>query len=189
MSKARPTHGRRAEGFTLIEITLLLCVLGVFLAVFVPTFVSTLRTSKISEASRQLSLIHKRAAAYYSTPQPTESGKRLRCLPASAGPTPAEPSQDPREVVFGAPETPGHGTWSAIGHEPGEPIRYRYTLSSATPGCGAPSPTHKGETVLTLRAEGDLDGDGILSLFERSATAADGELVPNPLLVVTDRVE
>jgi hypothetical protein len=46
-----------------------------------------------------------------------------------------------------------------------------------------------GETVLSVRAEGDLDGDGVLSLFERSATIQHGELALDPLLTVRDRVE
>ena len=109
--------------------------------------------------------------------------------PEAAGPAPATPSQEPVEVVFAAPETPGHATWAALEYEPGETIRYRYTLLPSPAGCGAPTPEGSSETILTLRAEGDLDGDGVLSSFERGASAGDGELTPHPLLVVTDRIE
>ncbi|MDD9937629.1 MAG: hypothetical protein OXT09_28720 [Myxococcales bacterium] len=182
-----PAARRRA--FTLIETALLLCLVGVLLAVAIPTFVRTLRTSKVSEASRQLELMYRHAAAYYAMPQQTESGKRLRCLPEGAGPAPAQPSVEPVEVDFAHAETPGSATWRALEYQPGEPIRYRYTLIPTPAGCGAPSPQGSSETILTLRAEGDLDGDGTMSLFERSASAGDGELSPHPLLVVQDRVE
>jgi type II secretory pathway pseudopilin PulG len=183
----------RTRGLTLVETSVLLCILGVFLAVSIPTFVRTLRTSKISEASEQLAHIYRATAAYYATPQPTEQGKRLRCLPEPAGPAPAQVSPEPVLVDFGAPETPGHATWRAIGFQPGVPVRYRYSLLPAASGCGVSAPddeTGRGDgRLLTLRAEGDLDGDGQLSTFERSARAGEGELIPDPLLFTHDRVE
>jgi hypothetical protein len=43
---------------------------------------------------------------------------------------------------------------------------------------------------VTFRAEGDLDGDGERSLFERRARGTeDGTLVPVGILYVRDRVE
>jgi hypothetical protein len=43
---------------------------------------------------------------------------------------------------------------------------------------------------LTLRAEGDLDGDGVYSTFERRAeVAARGVLLPDPVLHIDDRIE
>jgi hypothetical protein len=59
----------------------------------------------------------------------------------------------------------------------------------AAPGCGPrvdpPSP------LLTIRAEGDLDGDGERSLIERSAVASpdQSQLIPFGVLRVDRRVE
>jgi hypothetical protein len=47
----------------------------------------------------------------------------------------------------------------------------------------------RGEPVLVLRAEGDLDGDGVLSLYERTVVTREGQLVLEPLLSVRDRIE
>jgi type IV pilus assembly protein PilA len=174
---------------TLIEVALLLSLLGVVLAVGVPAFVRGLRTSKTAEASDELQRMYAAVAAYYSSPQPTAAGVRLRCLPESAGPTPALPSPKPREVRFGAAETPGSASWRALGYEPQGPIRYRYSLLVARPGCGPHAADSRADPVVRLRAEGDLDADAALSRFELAASARDGALVLDPLLVVRDRVE
>ena len=177
---------RRGEGVTLVEAALLVSLLGVVLAASVPTFVRSLRTSKTDEPPREMERIFRAAAAYYATPQPTAAGKRLGCMPDAAGPTPPKPTQEPAQVAFGAADAPA--TWRALGYEPSEPIRYRYSFLPARSGCGLlPADSH-GETMLTLRAEGDLDNDGRMSLYERTAVTKDGELRLDPLLSVRDRM-
>ena len=168
------TKTRRREGLTLVEVALLLSILGIVVAVSVPTFVRALRTSKMAEAPLELERIYRATAAYYETPQQTAAGLRMHCMPDAAGPTPSKPRATPVPVVFGAGDAPA--TWRAIGYEPAGPIRYRYTFLPARSGCGVlPADSH-GEPVLTLRAEGDLDGDGVLSLYERTAVTKDGAL-------------
>jgi hypothetical protein len=47
-----------------------------------------------------------------------------------------------------------------------------------------------GRPILLLRAEGDLDADGKLSLFERRAISTEeGDLVPHGVLRVQNRIE
>ena len=110
------------------------------------------------------------------------------CLPGDAGPAPRVPSVNPVLVDFEAASTPSASTWSGLGFTPHVALRYRYTLSSTAPGCNAASSGHLSR--LTLRAEGDLDGDGIYSTFERRADVAPhGVLVADPVLHIDDRVE
>ena len=67
-------------------------------------------------------------------------------------------------------------------------MRFTYTFEPTASGCGLRSP--EGTYLLTIRAEGDLDGDGERSVFERRARATDdGELVPSDVLYIRDRVE
>jgi hypothetical protein len=172
----------------MVETALLLSLLGVILAVAVPTFMDNVRTSKIAEATEELGRIHHAAAAYYETPQPTASGKRLRCLPAPAGPTPALPSPEPVTLAFAAAGAPGGSTWRALRYEPVGAVRYRYSLLPAAAGCGEAA-RERHDPLLRIRAEGDLDGDGLLSLFERASSDRQGELTPRPMLTVHDRVE
>lgn len=185
---AERTRRRRREGLTLVEAALVVCVVGVLLAVFVPTFVKHMRTSKVSEASNQLQRLHDAAAAYYAARHDTGEGRRGRCLPPEAGPAPEEPSADAIDYDFAAEETPGSGTWRALGFEVDRPIRYRYSFLPAESGCGLANP--EDGPLLTLRAEGDLDDDGKRSLFERQAEAGeDGTLVPVGILYMLDRTE
>jgi len=180
---------RTTSGLTLVELALLLSLLGVVLAVGIPAFVRGLRTSKAAEAPDELQRMFAAVSTYYETPQATPDGKRVHCVPEPAGPTPEKPSIDPVEVKFTAPETPGAATWRALDYSPAGPVRYRYSLLPNRAGCGLAPTDARTRILLTLRAEGDLDGDGVLSRFERSVTLRDGEIVLEPLLVVQERVE
>jgi len=179
---------RRREGITLVEACALTCVGGIVLAVAVPTFSRHLRISKTAEAAEQLAALHRGTAAYYARGHADSDGHtHIRCLPEAAGPTPAEPSRWPQRIDFAAPNTPGAGTWRAIGFAPEEPTRYRYSVLPEEPGCGLDAAGHAHR--VTFAAEGDLDGDRVLSRFERRATAKDGELVPAGVLIAAERME
>jgi len=182
---------RPTAAFTLVEVSLILAVAGVVLAVAIPAFVRAMRVSKVAEAREELNRIFEHAALYYATPQTVAGRKQLRCLPEAAGPTPESPSADPRIVDFAAPDTPGSATWRALDYAPQGPIRFRYTLLPSAAGCGRATalPHQPDAPLLTLRAEGDLDGDGTLSRFEATARDRGGELVLDELLSVTNRVE
>jgi len=188
---ARSQTSRRASqaGLTLLETAVLVCVVGVILAVFVPTFVRHIRTSKIAEASEQLASLHRSAASYWNARHTVADGARLtHCIPAQAGPAPEHPAVDPIEVDFASEDTPGHETWEDLGFRPDQRVRYSYTFDPSKSGCELGATP--GVPLLTIAAEGDLDGDGKLSRFERRADVSNGgDLVPVGVLYVTDRVE
>lgn len=173
----------------MVEVAAIVCLVGVLLAVFIPAFLRELRTSKTSEATEHLGLLYQRSAAYFAARRAQEDGPALtRCLPRAAGPTPRAPSEEPREVDFADEELPGSATWRALEFAPRIPLRYSYTFEPTASGCGLRSPD--GTYLLTLRAEGDLDGDGERPIFERRARAnEDGDLEPSDILYVHDRVE
>jgi type II secretory pathway pseudopilin PulG len=173
-----------SRGFSLLEITAVVCALGVILAVAVPTLARSVRASKVAEASEQLDALYRAAAAYYAVPRGEAGG---HCLPESAGPTPELPNAAPSAVDFAAASS-GSETWQALGFLPQLPLRFRYSFMPSVAGCGLPrgAPPHR----LVLRAEGDLDGDGALSTFERHATIDSGGRLPaEPVLHVHDRIE
>lgn len=184
----RRAHLRRA-GLTMVESALLVAVVGGLLAILVPTFVRHIRTSKTAEAATELQRLHDRAAAYFAAAHPQPDGTLARrCLPQGAGPAPAEPSEELVDVDFHDPSTPGHATWEALDYQPEGRVRYRYTFLPAQAGCGITGGDDR--TVLLLRAEADLDGDGELSRYERRATVnEDGLLVPMGVLYVQDPME
>lgn len=179
----------REAGLTLVEAAVVVCLVGVALAVFIPTFFRELRTSKVSEASEQLQELFTATASYYDARHDVEGdGADRACLPEAAGPTPSEPSQDGEVVDFGAEDLEGRDTWLALEFAPERPLRYRYRFTPAATGCGlvtdVPTP------LVTLRAEGDLDGDSELSRFELSAGLDDeGVLRRSAVLYVRHRIE
>lgn len=163
---------------------LVLCIAGVLLAVFVPTFIRRVRTNKISEASELLQEMSERASAYYATSW--ADGKRF-CLPKPAGPTPRVPTLDSVMIDFTAEEQTGHESWEALGFQPDRPVRYSYSFVPSHHGCEL-----VGDQALrsvSFRAEGDLDGDGVRSVFERRATIDGTGLKPVETLHVYRRVE
>ncbi|MBW2214443.1 MAG: hypothetical protein JRF48_08425 [Deltaproteobacteria bacterium] len=168
----------------MIEAALLLCLTGIVLAVFVPTFLSRVRTNKVNEAAELLQEMSDRAAAYYATSWDT--GKR-HCLPPSAGPTPATPTVELAEVDFFADGQSGHASWEALGFQPGRPVRFSYSYTPSHDGCELIG----GDELVsvTFRAEGDLDGDLVPSTFERRATLDAEGLKPADALHVHQRTE
>ena len=169
---------RRSEGLTLVETAVLVSLAGVLLAVFVPTFIDKLRTSKVQEASDMLETIHEASVAYYET----RHGRSRRCLPPSSQPTPPEPSAFPVEVDFSAEP------WASLGIQTEDRLRYSYELIVPSAGCDVRA--RPGRPLFTIRAIGDLDDDGVQSTFERSATLdEDGKVVPLGVLYVTRRIE
>lgn len=171
-----------------METCALLSLSGVLAAAFVPSFFRHLRLSKIAEASEQLDSLFRSTAAYYATEQRVNGHLLRGCLPASAGPTPKQPSVDPVFVDFSSIDVVGRESWQALGQGTSM-LRYSYSLDVPEPGCGPrkelPYP------AITFRASGDLDGDGHLSTLERSASiSADQQtLAPIIPLRTIDRIE
>lgn len=185
--RAASTRRRRA-GVTIVEVCAGLSLLGVFLAAAVPTFIRKLEVSRISEAPEQLEAMYKGMLAYHGAMQTLpEGGRGIGCFPPAAGPTPALPSVTAVEVDFLAEDEPGSATWEALGFAPARPLRYRYTFMPLQAGCEPPEPVP--DPIVRWRAEGDLDGDGELSLFERSARLEGSALRSVSLLFVKDRTE
>jgi type II secretory pathway pseudopilin PulG len=183
-------NANRNAGLTLVEVALLFCVLGIVLAVSVPTFLRTVQTSKIAEASLQLDALYRATATYFDNggDDSLRPDVHMRCLPPSAGPTPEKPSGSPTKSDFTDQSTPGYDTWRTLKFNPDQPLYFRYTFIAARSGCGLDNPPDG--PLVTLRAEGDLDDDGEYSVFERSAYIdKGGALVPEPVLIVRDRTE
>ena len=183
--RARAPNARTA-GLTLVEVAALLSVVGMLLAVAIPTLARTVRASKVAEAAEQLEFLSHAAATYYAQPRLDAARGTQYCLPEPAGPAPDVPS--PQSVVVDFAAAPGAATWKALGFAPKGPLRYRYTFLPAAAGCWSePDPR---TNSFTIRAEGDLDGDGIYSNFERRATLApQGKTLPDPVLHIYDRIE
>lgn len=175
----------RQRGVTMIQTAALIALFGSLTAVGVPTFLKTVRRSKVAEASTELERMHGFAAAYYEGVRIADR-RLIGCLPEAAGPTPAVATALPTAVDFHADETPGAATWKALAFAPLGPIRFRYSFIPRAAGCDAKS----WGTLAVLRAEGDLDGDGSYSLFERQLNVTrEHGIASGDVLLMRDRIE
>lgn len=178
---------RSRAGLSLLETATVISVVGMLLAVALPTLGKTVRPSKLTEASEQLDSLVRATAAYYAEPRLDAHGELTHCLPPPAGPTPETPSVSPISVDFPA----GAEGWKALGFATSVPLRFRYAYMPAVWGCERDRSWNvPGPLLVRFRAEGDLDGDGAYSHFERRAQILPGgELRIEPVLHVEDRVE
>ena len=142
---------------------LLVCGGGVAFGVAAPPFRSYTRRALSAEASANVRAMVTGAVAYAE-----EHGT----FPPAVPRTPALPSTEPR--AWPADASPG---WDALGFRPSDPIRYSYEFAILPNGeCAA-------------RAYGDLDGNGVESLFEIACGMADGVPTRAPGIYVERELE
>lgn len=128
------------RGFTLIELSYVLAVIGLLTAITVPTYDLLLRRAKAAEAPATLGAI-----AHAEMQHLRDHGTLLACAPQ--GDVPVEP------VVFPSDEP----CWKALGIDIEDRVRYRYGVA-----------LEGGSFVAS--AEGDQDGDGVVARFALRGT-------------------
>lgn len=142
----------RERGITAVEAAIGFAILGSLLAVAVPAFVRDLHTSRFVEPVNGLQKIGAAAVA-------NAQGRPIaEAFPPSVSLTPSMPPRG--TLAADVPGTWDAPTWRALDFRPvaeGVPHAYAFSFDSVL------SPAR---STFTARARGDLDGDGVLSLFE-----------------------
>jgi type IV pilus assembly protein PilA len=139
-------------GFTLMELMTVVFIIGILAAVAVPMLVRYMTKAKTAEAHFNLRKIYDGEVGYYEEERTDSSGHVLSKAFISLARTPTTPGQN---KLFGNFSTEG---WEAIKFAADGPVQYGYSVVASGTGTVA---------AFTARAEGDLDGDGTLSIFER----------------------
>lgn len=171
---------KRQRGFTLVELMIVVVVLGVLAAIAIPTFIKYVKNSKTSEAKENLAYLFRSSVTYFAqervdktNPYSADPGRQF---PVSEGPNPSSPPRATKTTVtWDAP------TWQALKFAIADPHYYSYQYVSSGSGTTA---------SFTAIAYGDLDGDTVLSTFERMGkSTAQLEVMGSGGLVIIQALE
>ena len=195
MSKLLRKH-KNQEGFTLIELMIVVAIIGVLAAIAIPAFLNYVKRSKTSEAPANLKALFTGAATYYSAEQTAQAliartattANNTRCLVPTAVTPNTNPSDQKQLVQWGTDFT-GEDTFKDLNWQVSDPIYFQYQVTNtATAGCG--DATAVGGQVYQLNAVGDLDGDDENSLFQLAVGVDDGNtLYRNAAIYTQDPLE
>ena len=170
------------KGFTLIEIMVVVLIIGLLAATASAAFQSYIRRSKTPEAVLGLSRMANGQTIYYAN----------NTTFVSAGPTPATPSSEKVRVDFKADDP----RWELIDFSFADPIRFSFQAQVMTPpGMRAvgddsePPPPDPGAESVECMAFGDLNGDGMLSVFSRNIVVGESGVPAVSGLFIFDELE
>ncbi len=177
---------RKAKGFTLIELMIVVAIIGVLTAVAVPAFVKYIRKSKTVEAIESLAKIKMGARQYFVADKWLTNGTIAPKAFPIITTNPSPPSAPASCCANGGKCWFPTSSWDSWGWAPlhfgitESPHYYGYTFLSSGTSTSA---------VYTATAQGDLDCDGKTSTWEIRGSIDDEGSVRAFGPIMTDEIE
>jgi type IV pilus assembly protein PilA len=188
----------KKEGFTLIELMIVVAIIGILAAIAIPAFVNYVKRSKTSEAGANLKSLFTGAAAYYERENWTQglvtpgnaAAASTHCTVDSAAPAANWATNSPSDQKSVVDWSAQSDSYSALNFGPADPLYFIYSITevpgSGTGACGQADSI----PIYTFTANGDLDDDTNLSSFELEVGSnADNALYRAPGINRTDALE
>jgi prepilin-type N-terminal cleavage/methylation domain-containing protein len=164
-------RSKSKNGFTLIELMIVVAILAILAVVAVPAFIKYMRRAKTTEAIDQIDKIYKSSSTYYTTPTVEKgTGAKIVCqFPATQGMTPNVTGQNCCNSGTGDKDGDDRcdviktgawdeKTWTSLNFAMSDQGYFGYSYTSV--GTLA-------DAKFTAAANADLDCDLTLSTFER----------------------
>lgn len=159
----------RKDGFTLIELMIVVAIIGVLAAIAIPAFINYVKRSKTSEAGANLKALFVGATSYYSDERP-QTG-----LPAAGGAVLANTrctvADDDSGNAAGSQKTRvnwsdgSNNSFRDLNFTPSDPLYFHYVIDSISATAGACGDASNDAPIYSFQALGDLDDDGVSSSF------------------------
>lgn len=154
----------RRQGFSLIELMIVVAIVGILSAIALPSYQSYVQRARTAEAFTFLAEIRQRQESYRA-----EFGQFCSVSAApgsgidSGAWSPATlPAGGTRVVWSGTP-----GDWDHLGASPDSAVRFQYRTTAGAPGTTTGVPGFPGNDFwFVVQARGDLDGDGDVMILE-----------------------
>lgn len=153
---------KRASGFTMIELMVVVAIIGILAAVAIPAFMKNARKAKTSEAIVHIRKIYGASRVYIIEEHHLQNGTVLpQQFPDSQAATPvASCCGSPGAKCPGNPSDWDIETWRALQFSLDDPHYFRYEYESTGSASAGPG------SRFTIRALGDLNCNGDQSTFE-----------------------
>ncbi len=167
---------RKKEGFTLIELMIVVAIIGILAAVAIPAFINYVKRSKTSEAFENLRAMFLGASSYYQLEhynQGITSTSYTHCVLGTAA-TGTDPGNQ-KHLISTPP-----AEFAALNMAFSDPVYFDYSIKGSTAGCNHSAGT-SATAIYTFVATGDLDGDNANSTIELAVGAnTDNDLFRAP---------
>ena len=168
---------QRASGFTLIEMTIVVAIIGILAAIAIPAFSKYVRRSKTTEAVMNLRKLFDSSVAYYERDYSDRAGESIPSqfpgVGLNFGPAPGGHNPccggDEGPKCLPDPEAWSQPIWQALNFSVDDPHYYWYHYISEGTGI---------ESRFTARSMGNLNCNDTYSTFERvGGVSSDGDVV------------